>query len=148
MDEVWSFEHSVLCAVSTEFAWEFWTDVRTWALDVDVESVELDGDFAAGTHGVTLSRSSGRIEWRIAEVQPGRAVLEFAAPCVVARFVWTFENQGDGTKITQRAELSGNDAAQYIASFGKRLQTGIPVGMRKLCDAMERTTLARSNDHL
>jgi len=43
----WTFEHSIDCRVSAEFAWAFWTNVRNWALDADVESIEIDGPFAA-----------------------------------------------------------------------------------------------------
>jgi len=64
MDEMWAFSHSVKCPVTREFAWRFWTNVSNWRLDADVEAVELNGPFAAGSQGVTLMRSSGRIEWR------------------------------------------------------------------------------------
>ena len=57
MDEVWSYEHSVECPVRAEFAWRFWTDVRNWAMDADVESVKLDGPFASGSRGATITRS-------------------------------------------------------------------------------------------
>ena len=71
MDPAWRFEYSVTCAVPVELAWEFWTDVRNWSLDADVEAVTLDGPFAAGARGRTISRSSGVIQWRIADVQQG-----------------------------------------------------------------------------
>ena len=77
MQRPWVFEHSVECNVPLEFAWAFWTDVQNWALDADVESLQIDGPFAAGSHGITYSKSSGRIEWRIAEVEGERAVIEF-----------------------------------------------------------------------
>jgi hypothetical protein len=89
MAEAWAFEHTIDCSVSIDFAWAFWTDVKNWALDAEVNSVELKGPFAAGVRGVTNSKSSGRIEWRIAEVQPGRAIFEFPAPGALGVFVWT-----------------------------------------------------------
>ena len=82
-----------------------------------------------------MSKSAGRIEWRIADVQPGRAVLEFPAPGAVATFIWTFAESGNGTRITQQANLSGPEAAKYV-DFVRALETGIPAGMRKLCEAM------------
>ena len=136
MDPEWSFEFSVNCDVSVDFAWRYWTTVEHWAMDLDVESVHLDGPFAPGTRGVTISKSAGRIEWRIADVLPGRAVLEFPAPGATATFIWTFVNSGNGTRITQQASLSGPEAAVYIDSFGRSLEQGIPDGMRKLSEAM------------
>jgi hypothetical protein len=134
---VWRFEFSIECAVSRDFAWSFWTDVRNWALDADVESVTLEGEFVAGASGHTISRSSGPIDWRIAEVEPGRAVLEFPAPGALASFVWTFEDSATGTEISQEASLSGPEAQRYAETFGPLLEKGIPGGMRKLCEAME-----------
>jgi hypothetical protein len=80
VDSVWSFEFSIDCSVSADIAWRCWTNVKNWALDLDVESVALNGPFEPGARGVTISKSSGKIEWRIADVQPGRVNLEFPAP--------------------------------------------------------------------
>jgi len=112
--------------------------VKNWALDADVETVTLDGPFVAGACGHTISRSSGPIDWRIAEADPGkRAVLEFPAPGAVAAFVWTFGDSETGTSISQDASLAGPEAQRYAATFGRMLEEGIPAGMRKLCEAME-----------
>ena len=136
MNSVWSFEFSVHCPVSTDFAWSYWTNVANWTLDLDVESVTLNGPFEPGARGITHSKSAGPIEWRVAEVQPGRAVLEFPAPGAFATFVWTFVDSEGGTRITQRGQLSGPQAGNYL-EFAKALETGIPAGMRKLCQAMQ-----------
>ena len=134
----WEFEHAIECSVSIKFAWTFWTNVRNWVLDVDVDSIEIQGEFAAGTCGVTHSKSSGRIDWRVTEVvQPRKAVLEFPAPGFVAKFVWTFEDVSGRTRITQRVSLSGEQVAIYAETVGASLQAGIPAGMRRLCEAME-----------
>ena len=135
--ETWSFEHSVNCAESVPFAWEFWTNVRHWALDSDVESIKIDGPFTAGTRGVTISKSSGRIEWRIAEAQAGRAVIETLLPGAMSRSIWTFEDAAGGCRITQRWTLEGERAGAYASEFGPILEAGIPMGMAKLCSAIE-----------
>jgi hypothetical protein len=99
----------------------FWTNVSNWALDADIESVEIDGRFAAGAQGTTNSKSSGRIKWRIVEEQAGRAVIKIPLSGAVGRFSWTFEGTVAGTRITQCYTLEAN----------------ISAGMRKLCVAME-----------
>ena len=137
MPPAWTFEHSVQCDVSPVFAWAFWTDVRRWALDADVESIEVDGPFAPGTRGVTHSKSSGRLEWRIAQARFPNAVIEFPLAGAVGRFEWTFETAAPGTKIRQRCTLEGDRASAYATDFGPTLQAGIPEGMRKLANAME-----------
>jgi hypothetical protein len=136
-ESLWKFEHSVDCTVSPEFAWDFWTDISNWVLDPDVASIEMDGPFAAGRQGFTNSKSAGRVEWRIAEVQPRRAVIEFPLAGAVGRFVWTFEGIVGGTRITQRCTIEGEQADVYVKAVGRSLEEGIPEGMRKLCMAME-----------
>jgi len=37
----WTFEHTIECSVSSDFAWKFWTKVENWVVDADLESVEL-----------------------------------------------------------------------------------------------------------
>lgn len=144
MSDEWKFEYSVDCPVSPEFAWNFWTSVDNWKIDADVESVELAGPFRPGARGVTNTKSSGRIEWRIAEVvAPKRAVLEFPAPAAAAHFLWTFETSFTGTRITQVATFSGERASYYAETFGASLQAGIPAGMRKLCQAMAQADRGR-----
>jgi hypothetical protein len=133
----WAFEFSVDCAVPVDFAWNFWTNVKNWATDSDVNSVEMDGPFAAGTRGHTNSKSSGRIEWCIAEIHPGRAVIEFPLSGAVGRFVWTFEDSAGGTRITQRCTLEGEQADAYAKAIAPNLEAGIPAGMTKLCRTME-----------
>ena len=91
LEQGWTFEYSMECGVTAEFAWKFWTNVSNWALDADMESVEIDGPFDAGTQGVTNSKSSGRIKWRILEAKAGRAVIEFPLSGAVARFSWASE---------------------------------------------------------
>ena len=142
MPLAWTFEHSVDCAVTPDFAWNFWTNVSNWSLDADVDSIEIDGPFAAGARGFTNSKSSGRVDWRIAEVESGRAVIEFPLPGAVGRFVWTFEDMGGRTKITQRCTLDGEQADSYAKAVAPSLETGIPAGMRKLCETMENVARA------
>ena len=136
-DKAWTFEHSVDCGASVEFAWRFWTNVSNWTLDADIESVEIDGPFAAGTRGFTSSKSSGRVEWRIVEAQIGRAVIEFPLDNAAGRFVWIFEDIDGRTRITQRGTLEGEQADAYAKAIGPSLEEGISAGMLKLCRSIE-----------
>ena len=134
MSQPWSFEHAVECPVTRDFAWKYWTTVSNWILDPDVESVVLDGPFASGARGVTLSRSSGKIEWQIADVEPGRAAtMELVLPGAVSRFRWLFEDAGKATRIVQRVSIEGPHANDFVQVMSPNLESGIPLGMEKLC---------------
>lgn len=136
MAEPWSFEHSVDCPVPVSFAWQFWTTVDNWRLDSDVESVELEGPFAAGSRGATVSRRSGRVEWRIAAVEGTSAVIEIPAGNAVGRFQWSFTDLGGRARITQRMSVAGEGAESLGAQIGPMFEANIPAGMQKLCEAM------------
>jgi hypothetical protein len=135
---MWTFEHAVECAVDKQFAWQFWTHVENWpVVDPAVESVTLDGAFAAGSVGITKPVNMEPVNWKLAEVDDGEsAVVEIAAPGATARFQWRFADAGGGnTRITQRASIEGEGADNY-AEFAKALEMGIPPGMQRLADAI------------
>lgn len=107
--------------------------MTNWALDSDVESVSLDGPFAAGSSGMTISRSVGRIPWQIKSVRDGKtAVIEIPFPGAVIEFQWNFESCANGTLVTQTVTLEGPQAT----AFSDVLKASIPAGMAKLAQAM------------
>jgi hypothetical protein len=112
---------------------------RTW-------SRSKEGVFAAGTRGVIHSKSSGMVDWQIAKAQFGNAVIEFPLPGAVGRFEWRFESASPGTKITQRCTLEGERAGSYTRDFAPSLKAGIPDGMQRLVDAMEREFRATARE--
>jgi Polyketide cyclase / dehydrase and lipid transport len=137
----WDFEYSVECPVDRDFAWNFWTDVNNWVVvEPSVDWVKLDGPFAAGTKGTTKPRNSDQVEWLIVEVQDRRrAVIDISVPGAVMRFDWRFEEiTGGRTRITQRASLEGERAADYEA-VARQMEEGMPQGMQKLADSIEQS---------
>lgn len=134
----YEFEHSVECPAAREFAWGFWSDLRNWtSVDPALESVTVDGPFAAGARGETRPRGQAPVSWRLAEVSEGRgATFEVAVPGAALRFAWTFEEAAaGGTRVTQRVTLGGDRAGEHLGGM-KMLEQGIPVGMRRLAEAI------------
>src|SRR5215213_4346622 len=134
----YKFECSVECPVEKDFAWRFWTDVANWsAVDSSVESVTLDGDFAAGTKGFTKPRGAEATEWELLEVVPGEsAVIGIFLPGAVLKFRWQFaDSAAGGTLISQRVTLAGEQAGNYADGM-KFLEKGIPEGMKSLAKGM------------
>lgn len=144
---MWTFEHSVDCRVSRDFAWRFWTDVSNWpVVDSSVEAVTLNGPFQSGATGTTKPRSGAPIHWQLEEVHDGSsAVVLIPAPGAALRFAWKFDYFGaNATRITQRASLEGETARDYIAAVAPELERNMPQGMRKLAEAMEKAASDRS----
>ena len=133
MDETYTFEYGMECPVARGIAWRFWTTASNWAFDSDIESVELNGPFTSGSRGVTRSRSSGRIEWKLGSGQPEkRAIVEISVLGASAHFEWLFEDSGSATRITQRVSIKGENAL----SLGQAPKQVLPEGMKKLCTKM------------
>jgi hypothetical protein len=138
----YTFTHSVECVAGREFAWAFWSDVGNWAaVDPSVESVELDGPFAAGTCGETRPRGGGPVKWRLGEVNGGRgAVVEISLPGALLRFAWEFEELSEGvTRMTQRVTMEGERAGDYVEGM-KVLEQNMPAGMDRLAGAIAKTS--------
>jgi hypothetical protein len=111
--------------------------VSNWKLDADIVSIQLKGPFAAGSEGITITRSFGNVEWRLVDVEPQRsATVELPLPGATAQFHWTFEDYGVHTRITQRVTISGEHSSPLIEGLVANLGTGIPAGMQKLSDAI------------
>ena len=138
---MWKFEHSVECEVSRGFAWRFWTNVDNWAaVDPSLESVKLNGPFAAGTKGTTKPCDLHPIDWQLTEVQDRTsAVIEVPVPGAIFRFLWRFEDSpSGGARITQQVRIEGEQADHYVGRMGPEFEKGIPQGMRRLAEEMIR----------
>ena len=139
MPTVWSFEHSIETQAARQAAWRFWSEVANWArVDSALEWVRLDGPFVSGAKGMTKPRDHEATQWRLVQVVDAtRAVIEIDAPGAVLRCIWLFEDRpGGGTRITQKASLEGEQAADYLEA-GRELEAGIPAGMRQLACAID-----------
>jgi hypothetical protein len=141
----YTFEYSIDCPVTKDFAWQFWTNVDNWArVDPVVEAVEIDGLFAAGTNGVTQIKGSSPVEWKLIEVKNVEtATIEILAPGAAIRFHWVFrESSTSSTVITQYVTLAGERAADYLEGI-KQLEQNLPAGMNRLAEAIVKATSAK-----
>lgn len=136
---MWDFLHSVETAAARGFAWRFWTDVNNWAFDTSVEWVRLDGPFASGTKGATKSPGLDPVQWVLTDVQAEReATVEIYLQEATLQFHWRFEDlAGGGTRITQRARLTGAAADSFAQQVAPEFEKGIPAGMAKLAAEIE-----------
>ena len=66
-------QRSVESSASPAAVWKIWSDTSTWAeWNPDVQSMTLNGPFAAGTSG-TMKTKQGTRQVQLTEVVPGRS---------------------------------------------------------------------------
>ncbi len=132
-EAAWICERSVDVDVPASFAWHYMTEVRNWN-DPPAE-FSLEGPFTAGARGTTHMPGRPAIHWTIESIDPGRAytIRSSLSDRVWMRFHWEFEPLSDrATKVTQRLELCGDDAADYINQVRVGFEPNLEPGMQRI----------------
>jgi hypothetical protein len=130
----WTFEHSVQCNASRNFAWSYWTNIENW--NDPPAKFELNGPFAVGSR-LTTTMPDQTLYSVIRSVEPEcAATIEMQLPDGVISFHWTFEDlSGTRSRITQRLVLS--TASEGLVAQASVLEQTVPQGMNKLTAAIE-----------
>jgi hypothetical protein len=125
-------EHSIEVEVPLEFAWNHRTNIANW--NDPPAQFALDGPFARGTHGTTLIPGQPPIHWTIAEVAPLQSfVIEMQLDRAELGFEWRFQALSERrTRITQRINLSGDNAVAYREQIDTAFSRNLPDGMKKI----------------
>jgi hypothetical protein len=130
----WSCEHSISTSASREDAWAYWSDMQNHAkLEPGVERIELDGPFASGTPGRTIVAGVAQ-EWMLADVVDRRrfTVIGFTPDRAGSvSFAWEFEDDGTGTRLTQRIAAHGPEVEQHLQTF-RQMEANAPKGLARL----------------
>jgi hypothetical protein len=131
----WTFEYSIECNTSRQFAWSYWTNISNW--NDPPARFELDGPFAIGSR-LTTTLPGQIMRSIIRDVQPDRAAtIETELPDGVLSFQWNFEDLSENhSRITQRLVLSATNAA--LVAQASLMEQSVPLGMNKLVGAIER----------
>lgn len=134
----WECHCSVDVDVPVSFAWKYMTDVRNWS-DPPAE-FGLEGTFAPGSVGWTRMPGQPAHSWTLRDVEPERAYtirggsfLERAELLVHWRFDPLSERS---TRLTQRLELSGENAARYVNDLRAAFEPNLEPGMRRIAQMM------------
>ena len=112
---------------SPESVWRLWSDVRTWpGWNPDVEAVNIDGPFAAGTTGSMTTKAGGTHAVTLTDVQPGRSFRLETSPAPLSTFTFLCEIRpnGVGSTISQSVSMRGPLGGLFSAMMGKRMAEG------------------------
>ena len=145
--DAWEFEHSIFTIAGRMDAWAYWSDVRNHArMEPGVERIELDGPFETGTTGRTIAKEFTQ-EWTLTEVvEKRRWVLTGYTPDGegALSFAWTFEDEGDGTRMTQTIRATGSFISEHEEEL-HQMEAHAPKAMARLADELDR--LAEESRH-
>jgi uncharacterized protein YndB with AHSA1/START domain len=106
-------QRSVETSASPAAVWKIWSDTSTWQeWNPDVQSMTLNGPFAAGTTG-TMKTKQGTRQIQLTEVEPGRSFRLETTVIPLTRFAFD-------------CQVSAGPAGKTIISQGIRV--GGPLG--------------------
>lgn len=129
----WECQRSVDVEVAVSFAWSYMTDVGNWN-DPPAEFT-IEGPFAAGTRGTTRMPGQPANSWTVHDVDPGRGYTIRGAFSEDAFLLchWRFDPLSEhSTRLTQRLELCGENAASYVSDIRSAFEPHLEPGMRRI----------------
>jgi len=103
-------QRSVDTSASPAAVWKIWSDTSTWAeWNPDVQSMTLNGPFAAGTSG-TMKTKQGTRQVQLTEVVPGRSFRLETTVIPLTRFAFECQvvaGPAGKTTISQAIRVGG-----------------------------------------
>src|ERR1700736_5868028 len=103
-------ERSVETTVSPQTVWKVWSDASRWQeWNPDVQSMTLNGPFAAGTTG-TMKTKQGTRAIELTEVVPGKSFRLETAVIPLTRFAFVCQvSRGSAgtTTLSQSIQIGG-----------------------------------------
>jgi hypothetical protein len=136
----WQCHCSVDVDVPVSFAWQYMTDVRNWS-DPPAE-FGLEGPFASGSVGWTRMPEQPARSWTLRDVKFQRAYTIWGGSFLEGAVLlvhWRFDALSErSTRLTQRMELSGVNAASYVKDLRAAFEPNLEPGMRRIAKLIER----------
>lgn len=133
----WSFEHSIYTKAKLQTAWNFLSDMSNQTrMEAAVERIELDGLFETGTKGRTITKTYTQ-EWELSKVIEGKQfVITGENPDFQLSFSWEFEEEGNGTRLTQCITATGSQLEKYMDLF-RGMEQGVPNRLMQLAKELD-----------
>ena len=133
-------ERSVETTASPQAVWRIWSDAPTWPeWNPDVQSMTLNGPFAAGTTG-TMKTKQGTRQVRLSEVVPGRSFRLETTVIPLTRFAFECQvtaGPAGKTTISQGIRVGGPLGGLVGGMMGKQIADTFPALLRGLARKAE-----------
>jgi NADPH-dependent 2,4-dienoyl-CoA reductase/sulfur reductase-like enzyme len=132
---MWATEHSVETTAAPEQIWRLWADVAGWTeWNGDIERIELEGEFAAGSRILMTPIGEETIELLISEaVEPELFVDEARMGEIVIRTTHRVQRiDPERSRVTYRMEISGAGADSLGPQIGPEISGDFPETLAEL----------------
>jgi uncharacterized protein YndB with AHSA1/START domain len=126
---MWECEHSLETPAAPDAVWRQWSDMAAWPRWNDgIETITIDGPFAAGTTFTMTPPGEEPIRMRLAEIVPGELFTdEMDGGDFLVRTVHRVERAAGGrTRIIYRTEITGPAAGQAGPQLGPAITADFP----------------------
>ncbi len=137
-----SNERSVETSASPQATWKIWSDVTTWPQwNPDVQSMILNGPFAAGTTG-TMKTKQGTRAIQLTEVVPGQSFRLETTVIPLTRFAFECKvsaGPGGKTTISQGIVVGGPLGGLVGGMMGRQIADTFPALLQGLARKAEAT---------
>ena len=135
-------ERSVETKASPQTAWKIWSDTSTWPeWNPDVQSMALNGPFAAGTTG-TMKTKQGTRAIQLTEVVPGQSFRLETTVIPLTRFAFVCKvspGSAGKTTLSQSIQVGGPLGGLLGGMMGKQIADTFPALLQGLARKAEAT---------
>jgi uncharacterized protein YndB with AHSA1/START domain len=138
---MWVNEQAVETTASAEEVWALWADVAGWPTwNGDIERIELDGPFAAGSTIVMTPKGGDAVELAIVEaIESTLFVDEADGGDFVVRTTHRVEPlEGERSRVVYRMEITGQAADTVGPQIGPEISGDFPQVLAALVALAER----------
>ena len=133
-------ERTVETAASPQTVWKIWSDTSTWPeWNPDVQSMTLNGPFAAGTTG-TMKTKQGTRAIQLTEVVPGKSFRLETTVIPLTRFAFECKVSSSAagkTTLSQAIVVGGPLGGLVGGMMGKQIADTFPALLQGLARKAE-----------
>ena len=147
---MWSYEYGAETAADPGEIWRVWLDVTRWPeWNGDIERIEIDGPFAAGTTIRMTPRGAGEVRLVLADVRENEQFVDGArVDGLVVTTTHRIDRGSHGrVRVVYRTEIDGEHADRVGPEIGRAITADFPDTVTNLIRrAEDREKLGASPD--
>jgi len=132
---MWEYENAIETSAAPEAIWRLWADVESWGTwNAEIEKIEINGPFAAGTQILMTPPGDDPIPLVIAEAVENEFFVDEARfGDLLLRTTHRIDATGhDRTRVVYRMEITGSGADEAGPQIGPGITADWPETMAAL----------------